>query len=83
MEYRELEVAGRNEGQDWANVTINGLMDDHKDVIACLNETKASHNIPRSYHHAMATDLDRWMIPMKIEMETLKSKHTWESMGPG
>jgi hypothetical protein len=81
-EYREREVVGRNEGQDWANVTISGLMDDHDDVIACLNETKASHNIPRSYRHAMATDPDRWMIPMKIEMETLKSKHTWDLVKP-
>src|ERR1700678_3782048 len=81
-EYREREVVGRNEGQDWANVTISGLMDNHDDVIACLNETKASHNIPRSYRHAMATDPDRWMIPMKIEMETLKLKHTWDLVKP-
>lgn len=29
---------------------------DLDDFIACLAETKASHNIPKSYRHAMATD---------------------------
>ena len=82
MEYKARENAGRNEGKEWANVTIDGLVNDHEDVITCLNETKASHNIPRSYRHAMATDPDRWMIPMKVEMETLKSKHTWDLL-PG
>jgi len=70
MEYKEREIADKSEGKDWANnnkhpkanVTIDGLADDHENVIACLNETKASHNIPRSYRHAMATDPDRWMM---------------------
>lgn len=82
MEYKARETAGKNEGKEWANVTIDGLVNDHEGVIACLNETKASHNIPRSYRHAMATDPDRWMIPMKVEMETLKSKHTWDLVKP-
>src|ERR1700678_1005050 len=82
MEYKECEVAGRNEGQDWANITINGLIDDHKDVIACLNDTKASHNIPRSYRHAMASDPERWTIPMKAEIEPLKAKCTWDLVKP-
>jgi hypothetical protein len=90
MEYRECEVAGKGEGQDWAsnnkclqaNVTIDGSADDHETVIACLNETKASHNIPRSYCHAMATNPDRWIIPMKTEMDTLKAKHTWDLVKP-
>ena len=89
-EYREREAIGRNQGLDWAtsdnrsqaNVTIDGLADDHGNVIACLNETKASHNIPKSYRHAMATDPDRWIVPMKVEMETLKSKHTWDLVKP-
>ena len=90
MEYKECEVVGRGEGLDWATnnrhsqakMTIDGLSDDHENIIACLNETKASHNIPRSYRHAMATDLDRWMIPMEVKMETLKAKHTWDLVKP-
>ena len=26
----------------------------------------------------MSTDPDRWIIPMQIEMDTLKAKHTWD-----
>jgi hypothetical protein len=26
----------------------------------------------------MATDPDRWIIPMQVEMDTLKKKHTWD-----
>jgi len=26
----------------------------------------------------MSTDPDRWIIPMQIEMDTLKTKHTWD-----
>jgi len=48
------------------------------EYIACIVETKASHSIPRSYRHAMTTDLERWMIPMQFEMDTLKKKHTWD-----
>jgi hypothetical protein len=51
-------------------------------MAACLNETKASHKIPHSYKHAMATDPERWMIPMKVEMETHRSKHTWDLVKP-
>ncbi len=48
------------------------------DFIACIVETKASHNIPHSYCHAIATDPDRWMIPMRVEMDMLRKKHTWD-----
>jgi Reverse transcriptase (RNA-dependent DNA polymerase) len=30
----------------------------------------------------MATNPDRWMIPMIIEKETLKAKHTWDLVKP-
>ena len=30
----------------------------------------------------MATDLERWMPPMCVEMETLKAKHTWDLVIP-
>ena len=30
----------------------------------------------------MTTDPERWMIPMKAEMETLKAKHTWDLVKP-
>ena len=67
MEYTEHEASSRREGQDWAtsdrcpqaNVIIDGVLDDHGDVIACLHEMKASHNILKSYCHTMATDPDR------------------------
>jgi len=76
---------GRNKGEEWttqAGLTFSNLSEEQDDYIACLAETKASHNIPRSYRHAMATDPDRWMIPMKIEMETLKTKNTWDLVRP-
>jgi hypothetical protein len=84
MKYKEHENSGKSEGQDWAtnktrpkaNIIIDGLPDDHVNAIACLNEMKASHNIPKSYRHAMATNPERWTIPMKTEMDTLKAKHT-------
>jgi len=50
--------------------------------IACLTETKASHNIPHSYRHAMSTDPDWWMIPMQAEMDMLRAKHTWDLVKP-
>ena len=55
---------------------------DHNDVMVCLAETKASHRIPTSYRHAMAMDPDRWMVAMNTEMETLKTKHTWDLVKP-
>ena len=66
----------KEEGHNWATnsklpkamaVTDSDWMTtqaDHDDIIACLVETKSSHNIPKSYKHAMATDPERWMIPM-------------------
>src|SRR6266542_3620311 len=30
----------------------------------------------------MSTNPDRWMAPMEIEMDTLKSKHTWDLVKP-
>jgi len=84
-EYREREIAVKGEGEDWATNRRNPRADsaidstvDRENMIACLSKTRASHNIPHSYKHAMATDPDRWMIPMKTEIETLKSKHTWD-----
>ena len=89
MEYQKHEIDGRDKGQDWAtdakhpkaSVAIN-CSEDHENIIACLIDTKASHCIPRSYKHAMATDPERWMIPMQIEMDTLKAKHTWDLVKP-
>ena len=89
IEYKKREMDGNEMGQDWATDTrkpkastaVNGH-EDNNDVIACLADTKSSHNIPRSYKHAIATDKDRWMIPMRIEMDTLKAKHTWDLVKP-
>jgi len=58
---------------------INIELDEY---IACIADTRASHNIPWSYTHAMATDPDQWMLLMKVEMETLKKKHTWDLVKP-
>ena len=63
------------------SITIDPKID-HEDVAACLTDTKASHFIPRSYKEAMTVDAERWTIPMKAEMETLKSKQTWELVKP-
>jgi hypothetical protein len=90
MEYKECKNSGKSKGQDWAtnkthpkaNVIINGLPDDHVNAITCLNKMKASHNIPKSYRLAMATNPERWTIPMKTEIDTLKAKHTWDSVKP-
>ena len=80
-EYQRHKMTGKGEGQDWATTVINCPEDD-KNVIACITETKAFHHIPGSYKHAMTTDPERWMAPMKIEMDTLKSKHTWDLVKP-
>ena len=85
-EYQQREAAGRSKGDDWATnrssphakLAFDHLSVEQDDYIACLVETKASHNIPRSYRHAMSTDPDRWMVPMRVEMDTLKAKHTWD-----
>ena len=89
MEYKDREDTGKVEGRDWAtSATTNPIYttidasDDHNNITACLTDTKASHFIPRSYKEAMATDAERWTIPMKAEMETLKAKHTWELVKP-
>ena len=89
-EYQQREDMERHKGKEWttntqrpqADITISSLHDDQDDYIACLVETKASHNIPQSYRHAMTIDPDRWMIPMQIEMDTLKAKHTWDLVKP-
>ena len=79
IEYQRREIAGKDEGKDWATIAIPGsYSEDHENIMACLTDTKASHHIPQSYKHAMATDPERWMIPMKVEMDTLKTKHTWD-----
>jgi Reverse transcriptase (RNA-dependent DNA polymerase)/GAG-pre-integrase domain/gag-polypeptide of LTR copia-type len=90
-EYKQRELVGKGEGQAWATNRKNPQANytrlverelesdiDRNSVLACLTETKASHHIPRSYKHAMTTDPDRWMIPMQIEIDTLKAKHTWD-----
>ena len=90
MEYKQREVAGRSGGDDWAtnrmnpkaSAVIDSFPADQENFLACITDTKASHHIPRSYRHAMTTDPERWMIPMKIEMETLKNKHTWDLVKP-
>ena len=96
-EYHQREVESKDKGDEWAtnrkqpkamSVTASDWLttqEDHEDLdhlVACLAETKASHNIPKSYKHAMATDPERWTIPMNVEMETLKSKHTWDLVKP-
>ena len=86
VEYWQRECTSKDEGHDWAtnykrpraSFAINLSETDCDDHTACLAETKAPHSIPCSYKHAMSTDPERWMIPMKIEMETLKKKHTWD-----
>ena len=92
LEYRQRETSGRDEGQDWATnqrrprasaaSDWSSTQADDKNLIACLTETKASHSIPRSYQHAMSTDPERWMIPMKAEIEMHKAKHTWDLVKP-
>jgi len=85
-DYQEREITSRNEGQDWATArkhpratfAFDRLNIELEEYIACMAETKASHHIPRSYRHAIATDPDRWMLLMQVEMDTLKQKHTWD-----
>ena len=91
-EYQQREDDGRRIGEDWttsrtlprskATLTLDRLSFELDDYIACLTDTKASHNIPQSYRHAMTTDPDRWIVPMQIEMNTLKAKHTWDLVKP-
>ena len=87
-DYQQREATGRKEGLGWATggrpraslvtYTLDRLSGDLDDFIACLADTKASHQIPHSYRHAITTDPDRWMIPMRVEMDTLTKKHTWD-----
>ena len=91
-EYHQREAISKDEGQEWAtndkrpqaSLAINGfeLPLDQENFIACLTETKASHQIPRSYQHAMTTDPERWMVAMKTEIDTLKARHTWDLVKP-
>ena len=91
IEYERRELDGKEKKQDWAtnrkhpnpkaSMTIDYHEDNHN-VITCLSDTKTSHHIPRSYKHAIATDPDRWMIPMRVEMDTLKKKHMWDLVKP-
>jgi transposase InsO family protein len=88
-EYKEREELEKDQGHDWAtnqrrpnaSTTIDST-DDYENATACLTDTKASHFIPRSYHHAMTTDPNRWMAAMRTEIETLKAKHTWDLVKP-
>jgi len=85
-EYQDWELASRDEGQDWANArkrphtsfAFDRLTVELDEYVACVAETKASHHIPRFYCHAMATDPERWMVSMQVEMDMLKKKHTWD-----
>jgi transposase InsO family protein len=89
-EYQQREIVGKDIGDDWAsngkNPKVNAVIDstpaDKDDFLACITDTKASHYIPRSYKEAMKIDPNRWMIPMKVEMATLKAKHTWDLVDP-
>jgi hypothetical protein len=91
-EYQQREDTSKGEGHEWATdrrrpkaspaIDWFELPTDREDFTACLAETKASHNIPRSYRHAMSTDPKRWIKPMQAEMETLKAKHTWDLVKP-
>jgi len=83
-EYQQREEMGKQKGEEWAHagITLTSLSHHQDDYIACLTETKASHNIPHSYRHAMATDPDRWTAPMEVEVETLKARHTWDLVKP-
>src|SRR5277367_6413321 len=82
MKYQKREEDGKEKGQEWAtdeNIPkASIIIDQSEDITACLTDTKMSHHIPRSYKHAIATDPDRWMVPMRVEMDTLKTKHTWD-----
>jgi Reverse transcriptase (RNA-dependent DNA polymerase) len=80
-EYKRHETTGKSEGQDWATVVFDCSEDD-RNVIVCITETKASHQILWSYKHAMAMDPEWWMEPMMIEMNTLKLKNTWNLVKP-
>ena len=82
-DYQQRELYSRQEGDNWATDqirpcatsatdTFDLLSFELDDYVACLTETKASHNIPRSYRHAISSDPDRWMVPMRVEMDTLK-----------
>ena len=85
-DYQQREAMSYREGQEWAteqhrpqvSLVFDRMSIELDDYVACMAETKASHHIPRSYRHAMSTDPDRWMIPMQVEMDTLKRKHTWD-----
>jgi len=88
--YQQRESEGRGEGLEWATArkhpqasfAFDRMTIDIDDYVACLADTKASHQIPRSYRHAMATDPNRWMVPMTVEMDTLTRKHTWDLVKP-
>ena len=85
-EYQEREATSCKDGAGWANdrnpraslADADRLSVELDGFIACIAETKASHNIPHSYRHAITTDPDRWMIPTQVEMDTLRKKHTWD-----
>ena len=57
-------------------------LDDNDNVFACLADTKSSHHISHSCKQAIATDQEQWILPMQVEMDTLKSKHTWDLVKP-
>lgn len=85
-EYQQREIAGQREERDWATNCPCAVLaaNDHNvtikltDYTACLAKTKASHHIPHSYRHAISSDPEQWLPPMRVEMDTLKKKHTWD-----
>jgi len=63
QEYQTREKTSRDDGEDWAtsrrphaSFVSDRTTAEVDDYIACMMETKASHHIPRSYHHAITTD---------------------------
>ena len=87
-EYQKWELDGKVKGQDWATDTRAKAfitVDHHEDdpnITMCLLDTKTSHYIPQSYKHTIATDPEQWMILMKVKMDMLKKKHTWDLVKP-
>ena len=77
-----LWVTNPNHSKALYTIDSLAIQADQEDFIACLTETKSSHNIPKSYRHAMATDPERWTTAMEAEMENLKTKRTWDLVKP-
>lgn len=83
-EYLEGEESARRKRDEWATnsrrprAAMAQLSVELDDYIACMAETKSSHNIPRSYHEAMRVDPVRWTEATDTEYEMHMKKHTWD-----